>query len=164
MLFICTGNASRSVIAGAALRAKRPDLIVQTAGTLVIDGLPMSNRTRAAFTSVGLDVPQHSSRQATPDLLAAAGLIVAAAPEHVAWVARQQPDVLAKTATLIHLVDELKPSTAGSLASRIVALDLAAHRPTPEEEIVDPGGGEVDGYIAVANQISALIDELAIRL
>jgi len=52
ILFLCTGNASRSVLAGAALSEQRQDLGITTAGTLVVDGLPMSHRTRAAFDSV----------------------------------------------------------------------------------------------------------------
>ncbi|HEY9558457.1 MAG TPA: low molecular weight phosphatase family protein, partial [Acidimicrobiales bacterium] len=65
ILFICTGNAARSVMAGAALAAHLPDWEVTTAGTLVVEGQPMSWRTRAALESVGLQAPSHRSRQAT---------------------------------------------------------------------------------------------------
>ena len=53
MVFLCTGNAARSVMAGAALAALLPDRPVRTAGTLVVEGQPMSWRTRAALESVG---------------------------------------------------------------------------------------------------------------
>ena len=49
ILFLCTGNATRSVLAGAALRAHAPQLEVMTAGTLSIDGLPMSWRTQSGL-------------------------------------------------------------------------------------------------------------------
>ena len=55
ILILCTGNATRSVIAGAVLAAHVPDVEVVTSGTLSIDGLPMSWRTRAGFEAVGVD-------------------------------------------------------------------------------------------------------------
>ena len=42
VLFLCTVNAAGSVLGGAALRSMRPDVEVATAGTLSVDGLPMS--------------------------------------------------------------------------------------------------------------------------
>ena len=57
VLVLCTGNATRSVIAGAVLRAHLPDVDVVTAGTLSIDGLPMSWRTRAGFESIDVPCP-----------------------------------------------------------------------------------------------------------
>ena len=63
ILILCTGNATRSVIAGAVLAAHLPDVEVVTSGTLSIDGLPMSWRTRAGFEAVGVTPPPHRSRQ-----------------------------------------------------------------------------------------------------
>ena len=91
VLFLCTGNAARSVIAGAALQARLPDLEIETAGTLAIDGQPMSWRTRAALEHVGLAAPAHRSRQATARDVERAELVIGLAPEHVAWVRREYP-------------------------------------------------------------------------
>src|SRR5262249_35024807 len=91
ILFLCTGNATRSVLGGAALAQRRPDLAIETAGTLVIEGLPMSFRTRAGFDAIDLAVPRHRSRQATAEILECHDLVVAMAPEHVQWVRREHP-------------------------------------------------------------------------
>ena len=42
---------------GAALAAHLPDWHVTTAGTLVVEGQPMSWRTKAALEAVGLERP-----------------------------------------------------------------------------------------------------------
>src|SRR5215204_2393724 len=76
ILILCTGNATRSVIAGAVLSAHLPDVEVATAGTMSIDGLPMSWRTRAGFESVGVTPPSHRSRQALADDLDRATVVI----------------------------------------------------------------------------------------
>ena len=50
LVVVCTGNAARSVMAGAILAAHaRRTLHVTTAGTHVVEGMPMSWRTRDAL-------------------------------------------------------------------------------------------------------------------
>ncbi len=43
---VCTGNAARSVIAGAAFADRLPDARVATCGTHVVEGMPLSWRTQ----------------------------------------------------------------------------------------------------------------------
>jgi protein-tyrosine-phosphatase len=163
LLVLCTGNATRSVLAGAAIRAHLPDLDVVTAGTLSVDGRPMSWRTRAAFDAVGLDAPGHLSRQAVADDLRAADLVVGLAPEHVLWVRRQHPTAVARTGTLKRLAREL-PADDRDLPARVASLDLASVELQPWEEVVDPGGGEVDAFVECAHEVVALVAELVPRL
>jgi protein-tyrosine-phosphatase len=163
VVVLCTGNAARSVMAGAALEALVPDRPIVTAGTLVVEGQPMSWRTRAALEGVGVAVPAHRSRQATARQLGHAGLVIALAPEHVAWVRRTHAEVADRTGTLRRLVRDL-PAGPAPLAERVATLGLAGVEPEPWEEVVDPGGGEAEDFAACARDVVALVEALAPRL
>jgi protein-tyrosine-phosphatase len=162
VLVLCTGNAARSVMAATSLTARRPDLRVATGGTLVVDGQPMSIRTRAAIEGVGHPLPRHASRQVHPPDLDAATLVVALAPEHVEWVRRTHGPAASRTVTLKRLVREVEP--APTLAQQVAALRPHAVVLEPWEEVVDPGGGEVDVFAACAREVDDLVHELAPRL
>lgn len=162
VLILCTGNAARSVMAATSLSARRPDLQVATGGTLVIDGQPMSVRTRAAIEAVGHPIPRHASRQVHPPDLDAATLVVALAPEHVEWVRRTHEPASHRTVTLKRLVRDLPE--ADTLGEQVAALRAHEAVLEPWEEVVDPGGGEADVFAACAREVDALVHELAPRL
>ena len=163
IVFLCTGNAARSVMGGAALAAHLPDWHITTAGTLVVEGQPMSWRTKAALEAVGLEAPSHRSRQATATELDHAALVIALAPEHVHWVRRTHSPAAGRTGTLRRLARDL-PDDPAPLRDRVAGLGLAEVELGEWEEVVDPGGGDADAFAACAVEVVDLVASLAPRL
>ena len=114
-------------MAGAFLREHVPGLLVTTSGTHVIEGMPMSWRTRDAIASLGLPIPDHRSRQATVQELDSADLVIALAREHVAWMRRVHPRAAPRTATLKRLARDL-PDDGSPLVDRLAAMQLRRGR------------------------------------
>ena len=160
---LCTGNAARSVMAGAVLREHVAGLRVTTSGTHVIEGMPMSWRTRDAIASLGLAIPDHRSRQATAQELDRADLVIALAREHVAWMRRVHPQAAPRTATLKRLVRDL-PEGPGPLFERVAPLRLHEVPLEPWEDVEDPAGGDLDVFLDCAQEIASLLHELIPRL
>ena len=163
VVFLCTGNAARSVMGGAVMAAAAPEMTVTTAGTHVVEGQPISWRTRDALADVGLRADGHRGRQLRDADVAAADLIVGFEAAHVAWVRRNYPEAAAKTATLKYLVDHL-PAAGGTPAWRIAQLGLDAVVLERQEDVDDPAGGDVDSYKACARDVDRLVRDLLPRL
>lgn len=164
VVFLCTGNAARSVMAGALLEDRAPDMRVTTAGTHVVEGMPMSWRTRDAIAEVGVERPVHRSHQLTDLDVDAADVVVCLAVEHVGYMRRTHPGAAAKTVTLKRLVRDLPSASGASFAERLAALDLAGVELEPWEDVDDPAGGDLPIFLACAREIRDLIDQLVPEL
>lgn len=163
VLMLCTGNAARSVMAGAMLGVHDVSVRVTTAGTHVVEHQPMSIRTREALAAVGLDASHHRSRQLTDADVEQADLVVAMASEHVRFIRRRHPVGAARTATIAWLARHLPPGPA-PLAERVAALGLADVDPDEQGDVADPAGGTDEDYAECARELTALVSALASRL
>lgn len=157
VLFICTGNATRSVIAAALCRQAFPEWEVDSAGTFAIPGLPSSVRTLAALESVGVSAPGHRSATLSDHHVADADLVIGFELDHVRYVRRRHSAVADRTATLrrlaAHVDDPWLPP--GSLADEPLESWMVTE---------DPAGGDVDIFVDCARSIADDMEKLIPRL
>ena len=164
ILFLCTGNAARSVMATVMLRDRSDAYVVTGAGTHVIEGHPMSVRTRRALERHGLEDRTHRSRQMWLADAASAVLVVAMAPEHVRWVRENQPTAAPRTATIKRLVQLLPTAHGATLRERVRSLALHTIELEEWEEVVDPAAGEQPVFDDCADELDVLVTALLAAL
>lgn len=171
VLVLCTGNVARSVMAGSMIaylaEVSGVPLAVATAGTHVIEGMPVSRRTRAGLGAIdelaGAAVSRHRSHQLVASDLHRSTLVVAMEAAHVRYVRRFHPERADRTATLRRLCQDL-PSGPGLLADRVADLGLAEAALEDDEDVADPAGLDEDAYVACALELWDLCQELVTRL
>lgn len=149
--FVCTGNAARSPMAAAMLRERdeHDQLEVRSSGTLVLEGLPMSVRTREALARQGLADHAHRSRQFKSFDAADADLIVVMEPIHITWIRKHFPEAAAVTGSLRRLVRDL-PEMLKDLPDTLGA-NAGQRQPNMESspsKAVDAGSGSRRGMSA----------------
>ncbi len=89
ILLVCSGNTCRSPMAEALLRRRlaregSEGVSVSSAGTAAVEGEPASEGAYLVALEDGLDLSGHRARLLTPDLVAAADLILTMSRSHLA--------------------------------------------------------------------------------
>jgi protein-tyrosine-phosphatase len=151
-------------MAGAFLEDRAPALRVTTAGTHVVEGMPMSWRTRDAIAEFGAVRTMHRSHQLTDADVAAADVVICLAAEHVGYMRRIHSEAAGKTVTLRRLVRDLPGAPGETFADRVASLGLADVELDPAEDVADPAGGDMPIFSACAREIHDLIEVLVPEL
>ncbi|MFA6142854.1 MAG: low molecular weight protein arginine phosphatase [Candidatus Omnitrophota bacterium] len=107
VLFVCTGNSCRSVMAEALLKkylkgAGKDGIEVRSAGTRALTGLPPTEETLEVLKAEGITLSDFKSTNLTDQMIKDADLILAMEDLHKDEILRRMPAVLSK----IHLLKE----------------------------------------------------------
>jgi protein-tyrosine-phosphatase len=110
VLLVCTGNTCRSAMAEGILKSLVPEerrggVIVESAGTADLVGMPATEHAQAVCLEHGVDISSHMSSALTRTLLGRADLVIAMTHAHGAYIASVYPESAGRTFLLSELAD-----------------------------------------------------------
>lgn len=149
VLFICTGNTCRSVMAAALMRScVGSDFEIASAGLAVNPGDRASAQVRTLLAEEGIDVSSHTAVSLDAALVERADLILVMTGRHLSVLLEQFPQAAAKTDLLkdyagtAGLCSDIADPFCGSLEKYRQTLEEI--RDSITKSIAKLNGGEFD--------------------
>jgi protein-tyrosine-phosphatase len=145
LLFVCTGNTCRSVLAEGIARRETierglMDFDVSSAGTSAWNGAPASDGALLVALEHGIDLSGHRARQLTKEIIADQDVVLVMGPHHL----------------------ERAEALGGERKAHLLT-HYAAHG-SSDRAVSDPFGGDLDVYRATYDELEREIKRVFDRI
>ncbi|MGN6409726.1 MAG: low molecular weight phosphatase family protein [Curtobacterium sp.] len=172
VLFVCSGNICRSPLGAQVLTARlgpdAPAFVVESAGTVAQDGVPMDDAAAAQSVRLGGTPEEHRSRYLTAAIAGSADLVLTAERSHRAAVVSLAPPMAKRAFTLkqfARVLDGLEPGDLSGVTSPSELVERVARLRGSVPPPVDPADDDVDDpYRRSTATHERVADEIAAAL
>ncbi|MFH1857408.1 MAG: low molecular weight protein arginine phosphatase [Candidatus Omnitrophota bacterium] len=116
VLFVCTGNSCRSVIAKGLLKKRleaRPEISVRSAGVAAAPGFRATQETIAVMARHGIDVSLHLTQRLSDEMVDEADLVLVMEKAHQEEILRRVPHAKKKVFLLREYAGDVQAAPRG---------------------------------------------------
>ena len=148
VLFVCTGNSCRSIMAEGLLKRAlkefgKDNIMVSSAGVSAINGFGPTCETTEVMKREGIDVSDFKSRSLTDAMIISADLILVMAAHHMSDIIARLPEAASKT----HILKQY-----GKRDNSYIRLGL---------DISDPIGKPMEVYEYTLSEVKREVNRIA---
>ncbi len=165
ILFVCTGNTCRSVMAAAIFKQRVKEhninVTVDSAGLVVTSAVPATKHAQDVMEKYGIDVSSHRSKQLDISNFADYDLILTMTGYHKKQILEFQPDLSDRVFIFKEFVCRIRQETGNqkenwnNICKMIDGQDMTA-----EFDITDPYGQSLAVYQKTAEELTEIIDAI----